>query len=244
MKLDRGWAFVTGALALLAIALFAGLVVLADGIRDRDVVDDTITVTGSARRQITSDFVVWNASITAQRPTTEAASKELATWTDRFRSFLGDQGAREDELTVGPVFTESVQKDEFSEGSQVTGYRLTRTFTIRSPRVDEVTQIVEASSRLLAEGIPIAAEQPQYVFTKLPGLRPPMLAEATKDAKRRAEVLVEATGGELGGLRTVSVGVFQITAPNSTEVSDYGVYDTTTIRKDVTAVVNVTFALT
>jgi hypothetical protein len=39
------------------------------------------------------------------------------------------------------------------------------------------------------------------------------------------------------------VGVFQVTAPNSTDVSDYGVYDTSTLRKDVTAVVNVTFAL-
>jgi hypothetical protein len=34
-----------------------------------------------------------------------------------------------------------------------------------------------------------------------------------------------------------------VTAPNSTDVSDYGVYDTSTLRKDVTAVVNVTFAL-
>jgi hypothetical protein len=34
-----------------------------------------------------------------------------------------------------------------------------------------------------------------------------------------------------------------VTSPNSTEVSDYGVYDTSTLRKDVTAVVNVTFAL-
>ena len=243
MKLDRGWAVLSGVVALLAIALFAGLVVLADGIRDRDVVDDTITVTGSAKRQITSDFVVWNASITAQRPTTEGASRDLAAWTDRFRSFLREEGVDEDELSVGPVFTESVERDEFSEGPQVSGYRLTRTFTIRSPRIEEITGVVEASSQLLAEGIPIAAEQPQYVFTKLPALRPQLLAAATKDAKQRAAVLVDATGGELGALRTVSVGVFQITAPNSTEVSDYGVYDTTTIVKDVTAVVNVTFAL-
>ena len=53
----------------------------------------------------------------------------------------------------------------------------------------------------------------------------------------------DATGSHLGKLRRVSVGVFQITSPNSTEVEDYGVYDTSTLDKDVTAVVNVTFAL-
>jgi hypothetical protein len=56
-------------------------------------------------------------------------------------------------------------------------------------------------------------------------------------------VLVEASGAHLGKLRGVDVGVFQVTSPNSTAVSDYGVYDTTTPQKEVTAVVNVTFAL-
>jgi uncharacterized protein len=41
----------------------------------------------------------------------------------------------------------------------------------------------------------------------------------------------------------VNVGVFQVTSPNSTQVSDYGEYDTSTLEKDVTAVVNVTFSL-
>ena len=85
--------------------------------------------------------------------------------------------------------------------------------------------------------------QPQYVFTRLPSLRPQLLADATRDALRRAEVLVESTGADLGSLRSVNVGVFQVTAPNSTEVEDYGVYDTTTRTKDVTAVVNVTFGI-
>ena len=78
---------------------------------------------------------------------------------------------------------------------------------------------------------------------ELPSLRPELLATATKDAQRRGRVLVESTGGHLGKLRNVDVGVFQVTSPNSTDVSDYGEYDTSTIQKDVTAVVDVTFAL-
>ena len=74
-------------------------------------------------------------------------------------------------------------------------------------------------------------------------LRPALLWQATKDAVERAKVLVGAPGGKLGKLRDVNVGVFQVTSPNSTDVSDYGVYDTSTLEKDVTAVVNVSFAL-
>jgi hypothetical protein len=89
----------------------------------------------------------------------------------------------------------------------------------------------------------LQADPLQYVYTKLTSLRPELLAQATKDARSRAGVIVDATGSHLGKLRRVSVGVFQITAPNSTEVQDYGVYDTSTLEKDVTAVVNVTFSL-
>jgi hypothetical protein len=39
------------------------------------------------------------------------------------------------------------------------------------------------------------------------------------------------------------VGVFQITARNSTEVSDSGIYDTSSLEKDITAVVPLSFAV-
>src|SRR5207237_6602758 len=105
----------------------------------------------------------------------------------------------------------------------IKGYRLTRSFEIRSPRVQDIATVAEHSSRLLAGGVPLSADAPQYVYTKLPSLRPSLLAEATKDAQHRGRILVGATGAGLGGLRGVDVGVFQVASPDSTEVEDYGV---------------------
>jgi hypothetical protein len=202
-----------------------------------------MSVTGSAKQRIVSDYVVWNVSVTSQRATPQAASKELAGWTERVTAFVRDEGARDDEVNVNPITTETVNEDEDIDSGPIVGYRLTRSIQIRSARVEAITDLIEKSSALLNEGVPIQAEQPQYIYTRLPSLRPRLLADATRDALRRAEVLVEATGADLGNLRGVNVGVFQVTAPNSTEVEDYGVYDTSTRTKDVTAVVNVTFAI-
>jgi hypothetical protein len=225
-------------LTFVALAVGLGSVAIADGIRDRNR-GDVITVTGSAKRRITSDYVIWWLSVTSQQPTTAAAATELARWTTRTRAFLESQGVRADELSVQPISTETLTGDS----GEVTGYRLTRNLQLRSQRVQEVAQVAEASARLAAEGIPVAAQPLQYVYTKLPELRPELLADATRDAQNRARVLVEATGASLGSVRGVDVGVFQVTSPNSTEVSDYGIYDTSTLEKDVTAVVNVTFVL-
>ena len=224
--------------AVLGLAIGIGSVVLAGGIRDRNR-NDTISVTGSAKARIVSDYVVWDASVASQGTTPQAALPPLTSWSAKVRSFLAAQGAGPAEISESPISTDTLT----TNAGRVTGYRLTRSFEVRSARVSAVAALVQASQTLLAAGVPLQAQPPQYVYTRLPQLRPRLLADATKDALARAKVLVEATGSHLGGLRGVDVGVFQVTAPNSTEVSDYGVYDTSTLQKDVTAVVNVTFAL-
>jgi uncharacterized protein len=224
--------------ALLGLAIGLGAVVLAGGIRDRNR-NETIGVTGSAKARIVSDYIIWNASVTSQADTPQAALPLLNSWTEQVRSFLTANGVQPGEVSLNPVSTETLT----TEAGRVTGYKLTRSFEVRSSRVGAIATLVEESRKLLAQGVPLQAQSPQYVYTKLADLRPKLLADATKDALGRAKVLVDATGGKLGGLRDVNVGVFQITAPNSTDVSDYGVYDTFTLRKDVTAVVNVAFAL-
>ena len=66
---------------------------------------------------------------------------------------------------------------------------------------------------------------------------------ATKDAKNRAERIVRATGQDLGNLRDASMGVIQVTAKDATEYEDSGTLDTTSIDKDIVAVVRLSIAI-
>ncbi len=228
-------------LALIAVALALGLFAVADGIRDRGG-GDTISVTGSAKRTVSSDYLIWNASLSVQGETTAEAAAQLERWLEQTLQALQASGIQKDELTVAGISTETLRR----RSGKLTGFgfRLTRSLQVRSSRLDVVVAAIEEdSSRLLAAGVPLSAGQPQYVYTKLAELRPALSAEATKDALRRAEAIVEITGDELGGVRDVYSSPFQVTAPGSTEVEDYGIYDTSTREKEVTAVVNVTFAV-
>lgn len=229
-------------LALLAAAVLVGSLAIGSGIRDRGR-NDVVTVTGSAKQRITSDYVIWDMSVTSQDQSAAKAASQLAGWTDSVRSFLSDHGVQDSELTVQPVSTQTITPSGNNSSSQVVGYQLTRTFEVRSTRIQAIADVAEASSKLLGKGIALSAQPLQYVYTKLSTLRPTLLAAAMRDAQNRAKVLVAASGAKLGKIRGVNVGVFQVTSPNSTAVSDYGVYDTSTLTKDVTAVVNVTFSL-
>lgn len=94
---------------------------------------------------------------------------------------------------------------------------------------------------LLDKGIDINVMQPEYFYSKLADLKVQLLQDATTDAKDRATAMLKATHNRPGKIQSVQMGVFQITPVDSTNVSDMGINDTTTIDKKVTAVANVVF---
>ena len=96
---------------------------------------------------------------------------------------------------------------------------------------------------LLGKRVRVSPSSPQFTYSRLADKRVDMLAKAAKDARVRAEAIAFQAGSEVGGVKKVNTGVFQITVPNSTRVSSWGSYDTTTIKKDITAVMGVTFAV-
>jgi hypothetical protein len=169
-------------LALIAVALTIGLFAVANGIRDRGA-GDTISVTGAAKRSISSDYLIWDASLSVQRETAAAAAAQLGRWLERTLAALRASGIQENELTVAAISTESVR----GRSGKLTGYHLTRSFQVRSARLDVVVAAIEDSSQLLAADVPLSAGQPQYVYTKLAELRPALSADATKDPPRRGD---------------------------------------------------------
>ncbi len=225
-------------LALVAAALAYGLHAVAGGIRARDA-NDTVSVVGSAKQRIVSDVVIWDASISAQAPTPQEAARQLDGWTQAITSFIDGQGITQEELTVTPISTETVTG---SQGKLV-GYRLSRSFRVRSSRVDPVVAAIEASAELVRQGVPVTTSPAQFVYTRLAELRPALSAAATKNALSRARTVVETAGQKLGKLRAISVGPLDLTPPDSTDAGGYGSYDTSTREKDVTSIVNVTFAV-
>ena len=53
--------------------------------------------------------------------------------------------------------------------------------------------------------------------------------------------IASSTGQTVGKLKSASSGVVQVMQPNSTDVSDYGSYDTSTIEKEVSVTARAVF---
>jgi hypothetical protein len=207
--------------------------------------DEAITVTGSAKRRITSDLVVWSTGITQQSPQLSEAYRGLADNIPRIKQYLLSKGIPENQMTVSSISSVTLKgrDSDGNETNEITGYSLSQSIEVRSSDVQRIAQIAREATELINQGILIESAAPKYYYTAIGDLKVEMLGEAAKDAKERAAKIASSTGNSIGSVRSAKMGVLQITAADSTDVSDYGVYDTTTIEKDMTAVVNVSFAV-
>lgn len=207
--------------------------------------DEAIAVTGSARKRIKSDLVVWSAGVSSEAPQLAEAYRQTTEAIPRVKQYLLSKGVAENQITISSISTTTLKKTDADGGetSQITGYQLRQQVEVRSGDVDKIAQIAREATELINQGILLESNAPQYNYTKISDLKIEMLGEAAKDAKVRAEKIAESTGNKIGAVRSARMGVMQITAADSTEVSDGGISDTSSIDKDITAVVNISFAV-
>jgi uncharacterized protein len=99
------------------------------------------------------------------------------------------------------------------------------------------------ATELIDQNIQFESGAPEYFYKKRDELKLEMLAKATENAKSRAANMATATGNKIGFMRSARMGVFQITPITSTDVSDFGINDTSSLEKKVMAVVSVSFAI-
>ena len=233
---------VIAASLIMALAVGGGLVKVGAGFAART--DNGITVTGSAKTTATADNVVWTLNVALSSQLVADAVRKVGADVDAVSAYLTKGGIPADALTLGAV--SSYANEEWQNGNntgRILSYRASRDITVRTKDVQLVYKLSQGIGSLLQNGVNVNNYGPQYYISTLSDLRPQLLEDAMKDAKTRAVAITKAVGGSVGAVQSVKSGVFQVTTPDSTMVSDGGAYDTSTIEKTVTSTVSVTFAV-
>ncbi|RIK67628.1 MAG: hypothetical protein DCC65_05710 [Planctomycetota bacterium] len=207
--------------------------------------DQLITVKGSTRKRIRSDQAVWQINVRGERKDLAEAFEALEQGVTRVRKFLEDQGFKPHELTLSAIGTTEhhVRDAKGNETRDISAYSLWRGFTVSTTDVDRVFRAAGEVTQLIKEGVHVMSCEPGYYYNGLAALKVELMSEAARDARARAENIASAAGCKVAEVRSAHMGVLQVTQPLSTDVSDYGLFDTSTIDKDVQAVVTVCFRI-
>jgi hypothetical protein len=241
----------------LSLAIVLSAFIISSSYLKAKRLDQTIRVTGSSKKRIKSDLMIWRTSLTAESTSLADAYAKLSRNVEKTKAFLVSQGFPENQVIASAVTTITIRSSRGTQGQfsgdvdasggaingRVSGYSLKQSLEISSSEIDKLTVVSRQVTQLINQGILLESEEPQYLYTKLAEMKVAILAEASRDAKERAQQIAASTGSKIGEIRSAEMSVFQITAPNSNEMSGYGVNDTKSLEKDISAVVHVTFAV-
>jgi hypothetical protein len=204
-----------------------------------------ISVKGSARKNVDSDLVIWTGSFAAEATSLLEAQRKLKADSGRVSEFLTSHQVTNGEFSsIAIVELKASQRDAIgaNQGSTV-GYRLTQSVTVESAGIGHIIELDRESTVLVEEGVLFTSEAPQFLYTKAAEAKIEMLAEATKDARDRAEQISAQGGRSIARLYSAEMGVFQITPLRATQTSWEGMNDTTSRQKTITAVVTASFEM-
>ena len=233
---------------IFALTILITALILTGAYKNRFNYNNVINVTGLGSKDFVSDLIVWSGSFTKKNMDLQTAYVELNKDRNTIRQHLLSKGILSDEIVFTSV--NIIRDYEYTYDrngnriSKFTGYNLSQRVQIESQEVDKIESVSREVTELINYGVEFYSQNPEYYYTKLAELKIEMIAEATKDARLRADKIAENSGAKLGELKNAKMGIFQIIAQNSSEEYSWGgAFNTSSKRKTATITMKLTFGI-
>jgi len=234
---------------LIAAAVIITGLILGKAYMSKGKPDDTVSVIGLGEESFDSDLIVWRASFSRMSMELKDAYAQLNADIRKVKSYLKSRGISEDEMVFEAADISKEWSNIYDDEGNIRqtifdGYSLNQSVKVSSKKVNVVEQTSRQVSELIDAGIELNSDAPEYYYTKLAQLKLKMIEAATKDAHERAAKIAENGGGSLGKLMYADMGVFQITAENSSEEFEWGgSFNTSSRRKTASVTIRLKYEI-
>ena len=212
--------------------------------------EKSITVKGVAEKEIISDIGAFYCSISVKNTDRAAGYADLNKKAEILHAKLKSLGFTAEMLEDKSIScdekfrTETVKENNQSVSKTLFDhYYLTYSIRVRTNNV----KLIEAKALkiydLASEKYDIYVGTPQYYINNPEQYKLELVDKASASAAERARTAAGQSGSKIGALIKARQGVIQITSPASSETSDYGVYNTSSINKVMRLVMTLEFSL-
>lgn len=232
---------------LLAVGMSSAALIMGLQVRHIGSGKQSITVKGLAEKPVKADSAEWSIRLDVIGKTLPEALKSLRETRPALDDFLKTQGFASDEISAG---TENIGPNMVMEETPAghtrsvqRGYAASQTMIIKSRALDRMQAAAAAIPDLLSSGLPISADDPNFLVSQLEEVKMSLIADATKNAQLRANEFAATGDVKLGKMRAASQGAFYILAPGAAvDSAEYGgTYDKRTIDKTARVVVTIEY---
>ncbi|MBE3574209.1 MAG: SIMPL domain-containing protein [Firmicutes bacterium] len=228
--------------AILGLGLVVGAAVFGLFFYQSRLPVKTISVVGTATTRVQSDIVKWRITLARTVGPQNLKSGYAAIKGDMqaLQDLMTQAGLDLKDFTTQPATANQIYNPK---GAEPLGYRVTQSGFLISRNIPAVQKLALNPETLANAGLEVQSSSLEYYISDLGQIKRKLLAEATVDARQRAEQIAKSSGDTVAFIQSARQGVFQITEPYSTDISDYGIYNTGTLEKDISVTVNAQFGL-
>ena len=206
-----------GEAVVLALGLFFGGRAIKQGIVQFKEMDRTVTAKGLSEKEVKADKATWPMKFKELGNDPAELYDRIEADTRIIVDFLKSNGLSDEEISLAPpVMVDQQANLSYSNEMVRYRYKANCVVTVVSKNVDLVRKLVSKQTELMRQGVTIVGNEYDessivtYEFTGLNDIKPEMIAEATKNARRTAERFAEDSDSELGKIRTADQGQFSI----------------------------------
>ena len=173
-----------------------------------------VTVRGLSEREVEANKVTWPIVSKFVGNDLPTVYQNIETSNNAIVAFLKSNGVSDAEIAVNAPQVIDMQADRYNSNPIPFRYNVTSVIVVTSSKVKEVNKLIERQTELLKQGIAIVAGdynyQTTYEYTDLNSIKPAMIADATKNARKAAIKFAEDSESNLGKIKTASQGQFSI----------------------------------
>ena len=206
-----------GAVGIFSLAMVGSGYLLGDGLRRAKMAERSVSVRGVSERDVVADLATWNISFSEEGDTLGPVQATVDQRAGTVRQFFQRAGFKPDEIRDTGISV-SQRYDDDRKMDRVT---VSRTIQLKSRKVMAVQGAEARQAELIRAGVPMHYSDVVYSFTKLNSIKPEMIAEANRAARRNAEQFAMDSGASVGAIKSASQGYFSV-GPRDGDSDDEG----------------------
>lgn len=158
----------------------------------------TITVEGIAEKKALPDLAEWSGRYEIKSDNAKSAMKELKIAQDQVISYFISKGVPKKSIIVYPPIVNVTYSSNIF--SKITSFHVSQKFRIRLYDIELLTKIAQEAMELYSSGMHFKSNPVRYYQSKVSLIEQELLADAMKDAIRKAQIIAKSSNSMITGL--------------------------------------------
>ena len=218
--------------------------------------ENRITVKGVAERRIKADKALINIVISDKNENLDELKKSISEKeklaTDLIKNLKIDSNDYSiGNLRIQPNYIESSSNvkqqttaisTSIMQNAKISDYEGVETISIVTKNIDKVEEVFQKLLELKLQSNNIQVNEPEFFITNIEKYKKDMVVDASRNAEIRAIEMLKVNNNEIGGLKSISQGQFEI-LEDTEDVRKINENEANQIYKKMRVVVTATYLI-